>query len=69
MGIELMLTEKQRKNWNYLVAAVQNPQGDYVNARATRYADAIVAVNKQLQLVENKVYSNLVGSVLNNDRE
>lgn len=46
------MTEQERKNWDYLVAAVQNPQAAYVNARATRYARAIVAVNQELDILE-----------------
>lgn len=55
------MTERDWKNWEYLVAAVQNPQGSYVNARAERYAQAIVAVNKELDIVRTskKVDSNL----------
>lgn len=53
------LTERERRNWLYLVAAVQNPQGSYVNARAGRYAEAIVAVSRYLDVIEsqNKVHS------------
>lgn len=46
------MTDQERKNWDYLVAAVQNEQAAYVNARATRYARAIIAVNKQLDILE-----------------
>lgn len=48
------MTEQDRKNWEYLVAAVQNPQGSYVNARSTRYARAIVAVSKELDSYESR---------------
>jgi len=40
------------KNWMYLVAAVQNPQGQYVNARATRYARAIIAANEVIKTLD-----------------
>ena len=46
------MMESDRKNWRYLVAAVQSEQGSYVNAKATRYARAIVAVNKELDILE-----------------
>ena len=60
------LSEQDLKNWDYLVAAVQNEQAAYVNARATRYSRAIVAVNKVLDDagLRKKVDSILTNSVV-----
>jgi len=47
-----MLDELNKKNWEYLVAAVQNERAAYVNARATRYARAIIAADRVIKSLD-----------------
>jgi hypothetical protein len=65
------LTDQDWKNWDYLVAAVQNEQAHYVNARSTRYARVIVAVSKVIDEagLRQKVDSILTNSVLSDTHE
>ena len=65
------MTERDWQNWDYLVAAVQNEQASYVNARATRYARVIVAVSKVIDDagLREKVDSILTNCVIETDDE
>lgn len=62
------MTSKERNNWRYLVIAVQNPQGGYINAKSKRYAAAIVAAAVRLDELE-KAYSKTLDSVVESVRE
>lgn len=45
----MALKSKDLNNWTYLVAAVRNPNSNYLNAKAGRYARAIEAVDAELE--------------------